>query len=390
MGCRKNVSSLSPAERTAYINAVLALKADGRYDPYVTQHQGAGIHGHGGPAFFPWHREYLIRFENDLQSIDPSVNIPYWDWTSDNLNSAGTESLIWRNDFMGGPGSGAGFTVTTGPFAAWGIRRNNFNIFGFPGGGGSVTSSLGQSRYSNFRGIEGPHGSAHVWIGGDMGVPASAVRDPVFWLLHSNVDRIWAEWTTNHRTDPAWVQYEPAGGGPTGHNLNDTMWPWNGTTSPFGMPPWTTTPEFRHPADLLEHRDHDTFYASIDPECRRVTKRFTRKELIKEKEFIKERLPREDKGLIRKELVKERQPKELIKDEEKPLLKERGPKELKDIRETKLGVRENVINPEIFIRPELRPDLVGSATRFEPDLVDELDRLDRRFDDLGGAFGPIG
>ncbi len=389
MGCRKNVARLTPTERTAFVNAVLALKADGRYDPYVTQHQGAGIHGHNGPAFFPWHREYLIRFENDLQSVDPSVNIPYWDWTADNVNASGTESLLWRNDLMGGPGNGPGFTITTGPFAGWGIRRSNFNIFGFPGTGGSLASAMTQLRYRDFRSVEGPHGSAHVWVGGDMGSPPTAVRDPVFWLLHSNVDRLWAEWTNQHRSDPGWVQYEPNGGGPTGHNLNDTMWPWNGTTNPFAVAPWNTTPELRRPNQLLEHRDHDTFYDTIDPECRRIVKPLIRKELVKEKEFIKERNRKE---LIRKELIKEKENvrKELIKEGDKQLLKDRSPKELKDIREGPKVIAREEIDPGIFIRPELRPDLGGVATRFEPDLAVEVDELERRAADFGEPFSPFG
>src|SRR5207244_8723127 len=36
---------------------------------------------HGNPTFLPWHRELLRRLELDLQAIDSSVTIPYWDWT---------------------------------------------------------------------------------------------------------------------------------------------------------------------------------------------------------------------------------------------------------------------------------------------------------------------
>ena len=34
-------------------------------------------------AFLPWHREYLLRFERDLQSINPEVTLPYWEWETD-------------------------------------------------------------------------------------------------------------------------------------------------------------------------------------------------------------------------------------------------------------------------------------------------------------------
>jgi hypothetical protein len=50
-------------------------------------------------------------------------------------------------------------------------------------------------------GIEGvPHNRVHQTIGleGDLGSPATAARDPIFWLHHANIDRLWVRWT-----DPA-------------------------------------------------------------------------------------------------------------------------------------------------------------------------------------------
>lgn len=387
MGCRKNVTRLTLSERQAFVNALLQLKADGGYDPYVTQHLNAMGHGHGGPAFFPWHREYLRRFEDDLQAIDSSVNLPYWDWTVENLNPAGTESLIWRDDFMGGPGDPGNNFAISGPFSGWGLTRNNFNPFQAPGGGGLVANRMNSLDYTTFRGIEGPHGGAHVWVGGNVGNAQIAPQDPVFWLIHTNVDRLWAEWTTRHNGQAGWVQYAPNGGGPQGHNLNDTMWPWNGTTVPVGVSPWTIVPENRRPADMLDHRVFDTFYDTIDPECRRrLPKAFLRKELIKEKEVFKENA---------KENLKDRLPKELIKDKEiaKENLKDRGPKELKDIREVDpkrimeidpKGPRE-VLDPlGPFIGEDLRPDLGGAALGLEPDLLRLRDELERRAQGLGG------
>jgi tyrosinase len=388
MGCRKNLTRLTVAERQAFTNAVNQLRSNGDYDPYVEQHRGAMGHGHGGPAFFPWHREYLRRFELDLQAIDPSVNIPYWDWTSANLNNAGTESLIWRNDFMGGPGQAGSGAVTTGPFAAWGLIRNSFNIFNFPGTGGTIAASMASPNYTTFRQIEAPHGAAHVWIGGFVGNAMIAPRDPVFWLIHANVDRLWSEWINQHSSTPGFQPFLPLTGGPTGHNLNDTMWPWNGTTSPFGMLPWTVTPESVRPADLLEHRDLGYFYDTIDPECQeapkmrfkelkdRLPKELAGKEFNKErfakelsrKELIKERMPKElnPKELNSKELApKELNPKELAPKELNP--KELGPKEFKEIREIPGG--------DPFIRPELRPELSGAALAFEPDLNPDIAAL---------------
>ena len=80
MGIRKNQSSLTPAEKSAFVAAVKALKTNGVYDTFVAQHRAAFLAGpndpaHGGPAFLPWHREYLRRFERALQEIDASVSL---------------------------------------------------------------------------------------------------------------------------------------------------------------------------------------------------------------------------------------------------------------------------------------------------------------------------
>ncbi len=398
MGCRKNLTRLTVAERLAYTNAVNQLKSNGRYDPYVQQHQGAMGHGHGGPAFFPWHREYLRRFEDDLQAIDPSVSLPYWDWTQANVNDAGTESLIWRDDFMGGPGQAGTGAVTTGPFASWGLIRSSFNVFGFPGGGGTIATFKSSPDYTTFRGVEGPHGSAHVWVGGFVGNASISPRDPVFWLIHSNVDRLWAEWIQQHSGTAGFQPYLPLSGATTGHNLNDTMWPWNGTTNPFSVLPWSVVPQAIRPADLLDHRALDYFYDTVDPECRPVVK-------IRFKEFkdrmpkeLKERLPKE---VVRKELkenlkedLKENGPKEVkenfkenFKENLKENLKENGPKEFKEIREFP--------GRDPFIRQDLRPDLSGAALGFEPtpdvalnpDMAALGEALANRRDDLPGHHG---
>ncbi len=382
MGCRKNLTRLTVAERQAFTNAVNQLRANGDYSSYVRQHEGAMGHGHVGPAFFPWHREYLLRLEQDLQAIDPGVSLPYWDWTEANLNAAGTESLIWRDDLMGGPGQAGTGQVTTGPFAAWGLIRSAFNIFAFPGTGGTIASFMASPNYTTFRQVESPHGAAHVWIGGFVGNAIIAPRDPVFWLIHANVDRLWSEWINRHSLAPGFQPFLPLTGGPQGHNLNDFMWPWNGSTLPFGLLPWTVTPEQVQPADLLDHRALGYFYDTIDPECRPQPPKLRIKELMDRdpKQFIKDRLPREvikerfPKELIAKELgpkefkeltPKELTPKELGPKEFKELSpKEAGPKEFKEIREFPGG--------DPFIRPELRPDLRGAALNFEPDLNPEM------------------
>jgi Common central domain of tyrosinase len=378
MGCRKNVNKFTAAERTAFVNAFLQLMDDGTTDEYARLHSGAGVHGHGGPAFPAWHREFVRRFELELQAIDSSVSIPYWDWTSANLNSAGTESLIWRDDFLGGSGDNSGggaptgpssgYPVTTGPFAGR-FTRKPFDIFTFPGTGGMIATHMDSPDYNEFRKIEGPHGSAHVFIGGHPQSFALTAGTPDFWLIHSNVDRLWAEWIRRHEGTPGFQPYKPASGGPTGHNIDDTMWPWNGTTVPFGVLPWTNSPEMVHPRDLLDHLALGYGYDTID-RCDmgpKPIKEFIPKELQPKEFRPKELQPKEFKEIRPKELQpKEFRPKELQPKE----FKEFRPKELqpKEIKEG--GPKEIREGP--FIDPGLRPDLTGAGLAFEPD-IDEAE-----------------
>jgi tyrosinase-like protein len=382
MGCRKNLKTLSVSERTAFVNAFITIMDNGIADEYANIHSGAGVHGHGGPAFVAWHREYVRRFELELQAVDPNVNLPYWDWTEANLNSAGTESLIWRNDFLGGPGDdsggggptgpGGGYPVTSGPFAGRFTRRP-FNIFSFPGTGGTISGHMANPDFNGFRAIEGPHGSAHVFVGGHVVSFATTAGTPDFWLIHCNVDRLWAEWIRNHEASPGFEPYKPLVGGPIGHSLNDSMWPWNGTNVPFGVHPYINSPEIVRPADLLDHLTLGYQYDTIDG-CaaiklpkERIPKEFLPKEL-------KERNPKEFKEFLPKEL-KERGPKE-AKERLPKEFKERGPKEFKEIGPKEINPKElverdpkNLQEGQLFIDPSLRPDLSGVDLSFEPDIT---------------------
>lgn len=46
------------------------------------------------------------------------------------------------------------------------------------------------------------HNGVHMWIGGHMGSVPTAPNDPVFFLHHCNIDRLWAKWQLRHNTSP--------------------------------------------------------------------------------------------------------------------------------------------------------------------------------------------
>src|SRR5229473_2864010 len=129
MGIRKNQKLLSNDERQRFVAAVKQMKAVGLYDQYVTWHVEAMGNmttdpnfAHQGPAFLPWHREFILLFEQNLQAADQalgndgSVALPYWDWTSETAPDPATNPL-WA-DFLGPDGDpNDGQRVKSGPFA---------------------------------------------------------------------------------------------------------------------------------------------------------------------------------------------------------------------------------------------------------------------------------
>lgn len=64
------------------------------------------------------------------------------------------------------------------------------------------------------------HNRVHRWVGGNMQLNSSP-DDPVFFLHHCNLDRLWAQW---QQLNPD--GYLPKSGGPPGQNQNDLMPRW--------------------------------------------------------------------------------------------------------------------------------------------------------------------
>lgn len=238
MGVRKNQSTLTAEEKSRFINAVLQLKSNGVYDRYVQQHRDLFNFGiHNSALFLPWHREFLRRLELDLQAIDPAVNLPYWDWTIDRALT----SSFWSNDFMGGNGIPPGGAVQTGPFA-FSAGRWLLSVRDNPAGRVDLTRAIGAgetlpttnavrrvlsrvpfSLFTNDLEIL-IHNIVHVWIGG-AAATRSSPNDPAFFLLHCNVDRLWAAWQTLH---PAESPFQGDGQ----FNINSPMPPWENELTP--------------------------------------------------------------------------------------------------------------------------------------------------------------
>jgi tyrosinase len=272
MNVRKNASLLSAAERRAFVDAVLGVKQK----PSLLHHQAA--------AFGPWHRALLVEFEKELQAVNPSVTIPYWDWTID----ASPTSTLWQPDFLGGNGTGADGKVTDGPFAdsagQWIVRVKDDDqepdflrrqiaaapdaqslptaaaqnrvlglaVYDVAPWEDSLRDQASAEEWSAFRiHLEIVlHNLVHRWVGGNM-VAMSSPNDPAFWLHHANCDRLWSVWQRQHAGNGG---YAPASGGPAGHNLDDPMIFAESSGHHHGGAgaPWQTV---YRPADVLDSRE---------------------------------------------------------------------------------------------------------------------------------------
>lgn len=236
---RKNANTLTNGERDRFIAAFAQLNNQGlgRFSDFRDMHTNVSSpQAHGAPGFLPWHRAYLLDLERELQAIDPSVALHYWRFDRPSPNIF-TRDYLGVSDALGTVGFSA-----TNPLQFWvtdgvqGItRRPFFNTSAAPPGlrTEAQTIALGTT-YPNFRVMEGnPHGSAHTSFGGSISSIGTAARDPLFFLLHCNVDRLWAKWQQqNNRFNPAVAASYDSTPSPIGHNLPDTMWPWNGVTGP--------------------------------------------------------------------------------------------------------------------------------------------------------------
>jgi len=214
---RKNANNLSTTERDRYLQAL--KKTDlvyGNYMNFVKTHSRdntgavlsavASRQSHKGSAFLPWHRTFILDFERLLQDADPSVALPYWKFDASAPN-------IFGSSFMGSnntTSSNMAVLASTNPLVNWSLpgedvptgiqRKTPYGNSGFPATATeTATLGLGSPRYtySSFKSMEVSfHNPAHAKSGSSSWLTnlVNATRDPLFFMLHSNVDHIWAKW----------------------------------------------------------------------------------------------------------------------------------------------------------------------------------------------------
>jgi tyrosinase len=240
-----NTMALDDTDLATYRDFVGIMRARQASNP-LSWIAFANIHGdannfkycpHGDWYFLPWHRGYVDMYERAAAALtgNRSFAMPYWDWTTLRdypksftdpnykgkpnplyVPGLGDDPTIVRNPLTGG---NALTDALVGPnviksiyaqtvYEIFGTSRsvdksvtppqvqNNFDPKWIPMGGGN-------------QGIleRTPHNNVHNNIGGYM-PNTNSPRDPIFMMHHSNIDRIWANWTALGRqnsTDPLWL-----------------------------------------------------------------------------------------------------------------------------------------------------------------------------------------
>ena len=154
---------------------------------------------HGAPGFFTWHRAELKAFEDALRSVRCNVMLPFWDWSSG--PSTGVPAACRHPTYVNRAGDTVPNPLFSGPRSGGGMTNRSAGIdtTSFSDLATSVQAAMSEPSFSSFQNlINGPHGSIHVRVGGDMCCVPTASYDPIFYLHHANVDRIWARWQLTH------------------------------------------------------------------------------------------------------------------------------------------------------------------------------------------------
>ncbi|OOF95563.1 hypothetical protein ASPCADRAFT_170305 [Aspergillus carbonarius ITEM 5010] len=223
-----------------------------RMDDFVATHINNTLYIHSDGLLLPWHRHFIYLYEKALQDeCHYQGTLPYWDWTlftsnltlspvfdgsATSLSGNGlptlnnTSTLCPKNIPCPAPGTGGG-CLYNGPFTNWTAHLGPFSIAQVQPYGSlppntwaynprcltrnfttdwltsvntadNVTALLSAPDIKSFLalmspstlGYVGAHEGGHAAVGANMLDTWASVQDPVFFLHHAMVDRVWTLW----------------------------------------------------------------------------------------------------------------------------------------------------------------------------------------------------
>lgn len=241
---RKNYQEMTQIERDNLVNAFYDLRNGPDLINDLAVFHGAFFNFDGTPdstqpdihfnlpdeperdIFFAWHRRQIFEVEQAMQDLNPYISIPFWNTSTDQS----TTSPLWAQNFLGQ------FNTD------WSLNRNlgGNDMLPFPSEVTQVQSQTDFLLYSDLMERGPVHHGPHRWVGGAMAATVSP-RDPVFYLVHSFIDKLWNEWE-DLRESSAYIR--------TDMIRYDGTYVFNGQTIPLV-----------NPNNITDSRVYGVFYA---------------------------------------------------------------------------------------------------------------------------------
>lgn len=210
---RKNQADLTADEQALLVSTWSSLIGSAFYGQLVSIHADMShrMHSMDGPVgtqrFLPWHRAYLIQLETELKKLHPEVSLPYWNWVVDRAVPD------WIANFLPTVQTADGQIIQVN-------RQPGVQAPDLPTQD-RIDFVMSRTVYTDFTSrLEGQHNTVHMWVGGTMSLIPTAPADPIFWLHHAQIDRLWSVWQPTH-----------AGQNPTLQGDDAILDPWT-TTEP--------------------------------------------------------------------------------------------------------------------------------------------------------------
>jgi tyrosinase len=229
---------------------------------------------HASWFFLPWHRIYVFLFEQMCRDAIVAKGgpldwaLPYWDYSHPKSAQERTLPTDFRSATLAvggnnplytgrGPGVNSGAVVGTDQQSenTSCMKSNVFSGTVPSGFGGGISTPMQFSKYTGSC-ENGPHNSMHDAIGGTTGWmdnPMTAALDPIFWLHHANIDRLWVIWQADPShafpPNPQWnnetFDFFDASGAPKSYPVKDVLqttgplcdYVYENTTNPLGIRP---------------------------------------------------------------------------------------------------------------------------------------------------------
>lgn len=180
--------------------------------------------------FPPWHRGYVIAIEAQIRKEIIALGgpkdwaLPYWNYLGSGDQNRLPPAFAERTlpdgssnplfvEARYGPNRDGNVYIPRGDISdacqgekVYTGQKKSKKV----GYGGYKTGFWHGGEYDSGKLEANPHNLVHTLVGGDgvMSYPGSAALDPIFYLHHCNIDRMWAAWNDlgkTNPTDPNWL-----------------------------------------------------------------------------------------------------------------------------------------------------------------------------------------